>query len=54
VSTTGVAINRDEYVPTTIPTNIAKINPLIDPPKINIINNTKIIVNDVDRTPAAH
>jgi hypothetical protein len=31
---TGVAINNEEYVPTMIPTNIAKINPLIDsPPK---------------------
>jgi hypothetical protein len=30
---TGVAINNEEYVP-MIPTNIAKINPLIDsPPK---------------------
>ena len=45
---TGVAMNKEEYVPTTIPTNIANINPLIDsPPKINMINNTKIIVNEV-------
>ncbi|MCY1509997.1 hypothetical protein D9M68_443560 [compost metagenome] len=45
---TGVAMNNDEYVPTMIPTSIANINPRIDsPPKINMINNTMIIVNEV-------
>lgn len=45
---TGVAMNSDEYVPTTIPTNKAKMNPLIDaPPKMNIANNTTIVDNEV-------
>src|SRR5690606_41809539 len=43
-----VARNKDEYVPTTIPTNIANTNPRIDsPPKINMINNNKINIKDV-------
>ena len=44
----GVAMNSDEYVPTMIPTNKAKMNPLIDaPPKMNIANNTTMVDNEV-------
>lgn len=41
----GVAMNSDEYVPTMIPTNKAKMNPLIEapPPKTNIANNTTMV-----------
>ena len=44
----GVAMNSDEYVPTMIPTNKAKMNPLIEaPPKMNIANNTTMVDNEV-------
>ena len=44
----GVAMNSDEYVPTMIPTNKAKMNPLIDaPPKMTIANNTTMVDNEV-------
>ena len=44
----GVAINKDEYVPTTTPMIKANINPLIEsPPKIKIANNTTKVVKDV-------
>ena len=44
----GVAMNSDEYVPTMIPTNKAKMNPLIEaPPKTNIANNTTMVDNEV-------
>ena len=36
---TGVAMNKEEYVPTTIPTNIANINPL------KLVNNDVIYSN---------
>ena len=43
----GVAMNSDEYVPTMIPTNKAKMNPLIEaPPKMNIANNTTMVVDN--------
>ena len=41
-------MNSDEYVPTMIPTNKAKMNPLIEaPPKMNIANNTTMVDNEV-------
>ena len=44
----GVAINKDEYVPTTTPTIKANIKPLItSPPKMKITSNTKNVVNEV-------
>lgn len=45
---TGVAINKEEYVPTTTPISKANIKPLItSPPKENIINKTKNVVKEV-------
>ena len=45
---TGVAINKDEYVPTITPKIKANIKPLItSPPKINMIRRTTIVVKEV-------
>ena len=44
----GAEINTEEYVPTKIPINKAKANPLmLAPPNINSINTTIIVVNEV-------
>jgi hypothetical protein len=46
--TIGVAIAIEEYVPNTIPTSNAKVNPLItSPPKINNTSVTIKTVNEV-------
>ena len=45
---TGVAMNKEEYVPTKIPTQIANTNPrIVSPPKMKIANNTTKVVAEV-------
>ena len=44
----GVAIHKEEYVPTTTPIINAKTKPLIaKPPKIKMTNKTKNVVIEV-------
>ena len=47
-TTNGVAINKDEYVPTNTPIIKANENPLMDsPPNINMVSKTKNVLNEV-------
>ena len=47
-TTTGVAMQIDEYVPMIIPIRRANVNPRItSPPKMNMASNTKNIVSEV-------
>ena len=45
-TTNGVAMNKDEYVPTNTPIIKANENPLMDsPPNINMVSKTKNVLN---------